>query len=92
MQDVSKKTGAPSVASIVLLRLRESHPIVELLIDYHHKSKYKSFLDSWLKFSTEEDPYLHTIFSTSRVKSGRFSSSNPNLQQVKLDWRDVFIA
>lgn len=86
------KTKQPSVASLVLLKLRGEHEVVEDLVEYSRKVKEKGFYKSWLKFSSEEDPYLHTILNTSKVKGGRFSSSDPNLQQVKLDWRGVFVA
>ena len=51
-------------------------------VPFLKKMKEKSFYVSWLKFSTEEDPSLHTIFNTSKVKGGRFSSVDPNYSRL----------
>ena len=38
------------------------------------------------------DGALHSVFTMARTRSGRLSSTDPNLQQVKRAWRRLFVA
>ena len=89
IQAVSKKTNEPSVGSLSLLRLQGRHPAPSLLLSYRQLDKYRSYLEDWLAES-EQDGRLHSVYTNAFVKSGRLSSRDPNLQQVKLDWRGLF--
>lgn len=91
VQRVSKETGKPSVDALALLRMRDKHPTIALVLAWKRLEKYREFLVAWLDAS-HEDNKIHTTFSNARVRTHRFSSENPNLQQVKVDWREVFIA
>lgn len=91
IKKISSKTRQPSTDSLSLLRLKDAHKAVPLLLKHKHLSKYHGFLVSWLKES-ERDGRIHTIFRNATVVSGRLSSSEPNLQQIKEDWRKLFVS
>lgn len=87
----------PQVNSLALLRLaniwtEQPHGYIpKLLLEWKQRGKYIGYLKSWIKWS-ESDFRLHPVFPMSRTRTGRFSSEDPNVQQVKLDWRKDFIA
>ena len=91
IQRVSETTRQPSVDALSLLRLREHHAAPYLLLKWKQNEKYIGYLRSWLKWS-QADSKLHSVLTLSRTRSGRLSSEDPNLQQVKLDWRNHFVA
>lgn len=83
--------GGPSADALALLKLREYHAAPQLLLMYKNASKYIGYLESWLKWS-EPDSKLHSVFSMTRTATGRHSSQDPNVQQIKLDWRKHIVA
>ncbi|KKL81865.1 hypothetical protein LCGC14_1990470, partial [marine sediment metagenome] len=83
--------GEPSMGKLQMLRLRGMHPGASLIFDWNRLDKEKGFLLSWLDQVSPEGR-LHTSFSNAFVQGGRLSSREPNMQQVKLAWREVFIA
>lgn len=91
IQRVSRKTKTPSTDSLSLLRSKDLHPVVGMLLSYKHLVKYRGYLESWLEES-ERDGRLHSVFSNATVVSGRLSSKEPNLQQVSGSWRSMFTA
>lgn len=90
VQRVSEKTRQPSVDALSLLRLRSHHVAPTLLLQWKQNEKHIGYLESWLEWSA--DSKLHSVITLSRTRSGRLSSEDPNLQQVKLDWRRAFVA
>lgn len=86
----STKSGAPSTAESVLLRLldMDQSGVVDKVLDFRHWAGYKSrYFDNWLE-RMDEDCRLHTNYKPFHTVTGRLSSSDPNLQQVP---RDEFI-
>lgn len=83
-------TGRRALDGLTLLRLRK-HPVAELVLRYRALQKYAGFLRSWL-VASEEDGCVHTTLTNTKVVSGRLSSRNPNLQQVKGPWRRFFVS
>jgi len=84
------KSGVPSTAESVLLRLLEMDQsgVIEAVLDYRHWAGYKSrYFDNWIT-RMDENHRLHTNFKPFHTVTGRLSSSDPNLQQVP---RDNFI-
>lgn len=80
--------GAPSTSSeSVLPRLRDSHPVISVLITYREQIKLQQFLTSWSKF-LDKNHKMHPNFKLHGTVTGRLSCKDPNLQQVP---RDVFI-
>ncbi len=86
---LSRKTGKPSLDAKVLLRMRDFRST--LVLQWRRLIKYKGYLEDWIKRS-EKDGRLHTIFTNALVVSGRLSSKEPNLMQVKLEWRRLMKA
>ena len=86
----STKSGSPSTAESVLLRLldMDQSGVVDKVLDFRHWAGYKSrYFDNWLE-RMDEDCRLHTNYKPFHTVTGRLSSSDPNLQQVP---RDEFI-
>lgn len=82
------KKGAPSTNSeSVLPRLKDSHPVIPVLIKYREQIKLKQFLVSWGGFLDKSHRMYPTVKLTGTV-TGRLSNSDPNLQQVP---RDVLV-
>ncbi|MCA1726701.1 MAG: hypothetical protein LC722_03305 [Actinobacteria bacterium] len=80
-----KKTskGALSTDATVLEKLREQHPIIEVLLEYRELSKLKStYLDALPPLVDPRDGRLHTTYVQTSASTGRLSSVNPNLQNI----------
>lgn len=90
----------PSVDADHLEKQRGKHPVVDLLLDYSETKKMKStYVEGMV-------PMLHNIglgkylgrvhpqFHFHRTDTGRFSSSDPNLQNIPRDgrMRSLFVA
>lgn len=91
VQRVSKQTGKPSVDALSLLRLKDKHPTIPPVLAWKQLQKYTEFLVQWIAASYDGGR-LHSTINNARVRTHRFSSEHPNLQQVKLDWRSMFLA
>ncbi len=75
------KTGYSTNAE-VLEKLRYEHSVVELILEYRTLAKIKStYCDSLLKV-VEEDGRIHSNFNQAETRTGRISSTEPNLQNI----------
>lgn len=75
------KTGWSTNAD-VLEKLRDKHPIVDMVLDYRMLTKLKStYADGLLKLVTP-DGRIHTNFQMTVTATGRLSSTEPNLQNI----------
>ena len=75
------KTGY-STSAEVLESLRNAHPVVEMLLDYRTLSKLKStYCDGLLKV-IGPDGRIHSSFNQTETRTGRISSTEPNLQNI----------
>jgi DNA polymerase I len=71
--------GNPSANKKVLEKI--DHPLVKHILDYRHTMKFISaFIDNMLKHNI--DGVIHSELWGQGTVTGRFSSSNPNMQQV----------
>lgn len=92
--------GKRSTKESVLQKFLGVHPVIEHILKYRELSKLSgTYIKPLLEIAkNEKDQSVHTDFKQTGTTSGRFSSSDPNLQNipVKGDWaeriRDVFIA
>jgi len=74
----SYSTGAPE-----LERLRGSHPIIDLILEYRQLAKLKStYIDALPGLINHRTGRVHTTFNQTRTATGRLSSSAPNLQNI----------
>ncbi len=86
-------SGELSIGEAVLQNLKTEHPLIPLLLKYKELQKLKTaFLDRWKNDAF--DSKLYTTYDITGTRTGRLSSSNPNLQQVPRDKniRSLFIA
>lgn len=79
---VKTENGNYSVAEDALLPFKDTHKVVELVLDYRAATKDHQFLLSYLKLTTDEDPFLRPKLILTSTETGRLSCRNPNLQQV----------
>lgn len=79
----SKKTKSGySTSAEVLEGLRYEHPAVALILEYRTYSKLKStYCDGLLKV-IEDDGRIHSSFNQTETRTGRISSTEPNLQNI----------
>ncbi len=82
----SKKTGAFSTNSSVLEELaEEGHAIAGKVLDFRKFSKLKNtYTDALPKEINPKTNRIHSNFSTTSTITGRFSSNNPNLQNIPI--------
>jgi len=77
------KTGYSTNAD-VLEGLRGKHPIIEDILEYRKVQKLKStYVDGLLK-EVGADGRIHTSFQQTLTRTGRISSTEPNLQNIPI--------
>jgi DNA polymerase-1 len=74
--------GAPSTAAAELEKLRDEHPIIELVLQYREMAKLKSTYIEPFPGLIGTDGRIHTTYHQVGTATGRLSSSDPNLQNV----------
>lgn len=75
------KTGF-STGATELAKLRELHPIIDLVTQYREYTKLKStYIDSLPKL-VDKQGKLHTTYALDVAATGRLSSHDPNLQNI----------
>ena len=77
------KTGQPSVDkdTIAVLREKRAHPIFNLILRQRSYSDALSKIKTYLKFGGKNHR-INININTNQARTGRQSSSNPNLQNV----------
>lgn len=94
-----KKTKSGySTSAEVLEGLRDKHPAVGKLLEYRTLSKLKStYCDGLLK-AVGEDGRIHSTLNQTETRTGRISSTEPNLQNIPVrtemgrEFRRFFVA
>jgi DNA polymerase I len=78
-----KKSGQYSTDASVLETLAESYELPKKIMDYRTRAKLKStYVDALPRYINTETGRLHTSFNQTVARTGRLSSSNPNLQNI----------
>jgi len=82
--------GKQSTREDILMGLVGTHPCIEKLLEYREVSKvYGTYTSPLLEMAkNDEDNAIHTDFKQTGTTSGRFSSTNPNMQNLPAsgDW------
>ena len=66
----------------VLHKLRGKHPIIDKILEYRNISKiYNTYIEG-LEAYILSDGKIHTIFKQNYARTGRLSSTEPNLQNI----------
>ena len=74
-----------STDATTLDALRDQHPIVGMIVEYRELSKLKStYVDALPALVNPGTGRLHTSYNQTGSATGRFSSSNPNLQNIPI--------
>ena len=75
-----------STKESVLQELKGAHPVIEKVLQYRELNKvYTTYTTPILELaSSSKDNSVHTDFKQTGTSSGRFSSSNPNMQNLPL--------
>src|SRR2546428_690748 len=80
-----KKSGQYSTEASVLEQLAEDHELPRKILEYRTRAKLKStYVDALPKYINPETGRLHTSFNQTVARTGRLSSSNPNLQNIPI--------
>ena len=77
------KTGYSTNAD-VLEKLKDTHPIINLIMEYRTLTKLYSTYIEGLKKACYADGKVHTIFNQALTQTGRLSSIEPNLQNIPI--------
>lgn len=94
-----KKTKSGySTNAEVLEELRPHHPVIDIILKYRSLTKLRStYVDGLLK-TVEKDSRIHTVFKQTETRTGRISSTEPNMQNIPVrtelgrEMRKFFIA
>lgn len=72
-----------STDAAVMEELRNAHPIVPLILEQRQLDKLKStYLDALPQLINPQTGRIHTSFNQTGSRTGRLSSSEPNLQNI----------
>jgi len=103
---VGKKKGKTGLSTReeILVELQDAHPIISRILEYRELNKMlTTYVDVLIRKSNEsyqsskKEYVINTDFKQIGTSSGRFSSVNPNLQNIPIkgDWskriREVFV-
>ena len=78
------KTGY-STNHDVLVKLKDDHPIIELIIEYRTYTKLKStYIDGLRLVMDEKTHRVHSSFNQTVAVTGRLSSTEPNMQNIPI--------
>lgn len=96
----AKKTqsGWKTTKESALLQIIDTHPIIEAVLSYRHYTKLHSTYITALPSFVDSGGRIHTELLQNGTESGRFSSQNPNLQNIPasgddaIDIRNLFLA
>lgn len=92
---INKKTKKPERGTGEEVLAKLNHPIVEIIKDYRGVKKLIGTYIDKLPNCLENDGKIHGSFHQYGARTGRFSSSDPNLQNIpskNKDIRPMFVA
>lgn len=77
-------TGQISTKESELVKFKDEHPIIELILSYRELNKLLGTYIDAIPPLLGEDGRLHTTFVQTGTATGRLSSQNPNLQNIPI--------
>lgn len=81
-QGIKKGKTGYSTAASELDKLRDKHPIINLITQYREVTKLKNTYVDTLPLLVDENSRLHTTYNLTMAQTGRLSSQDPNLQNI----------
>ena len=97
-QGIKKTKTGFSTAASELEKMKDRHPIINLIFEYRELNKLQSTYVVGLLKEVDQEERLHTSFNQTVTATGRLSSSGPNLQNIPIrtelgrEIRKAFIA
>ncbi len=91
IDDKAKKTkkGSYSTTEEILEKLRDKHPIVDLILQYRGLKKLlATYIDTLPTLINPRTGKVHTSYNQTVTATGRISSTNPNLQNIPIRTED----
>jgi DNA polymerase I len=80
-----KKSGQYSTTAAVLESLAERHDLPRKIIEYRTRAKLMStYIEALPRYINPATGRVHTSFNQTVARTGRLSSSNPNLQNIPI--------
>ncbi len=80
---LKKKTkNGFSTGAEILEELRDKHPVIDLVLRYRKLTKLNSTYVEGLLKTISDDGRIHTVFKQTETRTGRISSTEPNLQNI----------
>jgi DNA polymerase-1 len=99
VKGLKKTTHGYSTDVTTLEALYDAHPVIAVMMEYRELSKLKStYIDALPTLINPRTGRVHTSYNQTGTSTGRFSSSNPNLQNIPIrtalgrEIRKAFIA
>ncbi|HIZ55971.1 MAG TPA: DNA polymerase I [Firmicutes bacterium] len=77
------KTGY-STGAEVLEKLQGQHPIIGVILEYRQLTKLQSTYVTGLLKVIGADGRIHTVFKQTETRTGRISSTEPNMQNIPI--------
>ncbi len=81
-------SGGKTTKESVLLQMVDDHPVVSLVLEYRRYEKLRSTYVDALPSFVAADGRIHTTLQQNGTVSGRFSSRDPNLQNIPAGGED----
>lgn len=84
-----------STAAKVLKRLKNSHPVIPLILEYRGVGKLRESFTQKLPNEVKQDGKIHPWHNTWGAATGRFTCSTPNTQQIpakRPEVRQLFVS
>jgi DNA polymerase-1 len=79
-----KASGAYTTNAEQLEELRDAHPIIPMVLEYREVQKLLTTYVEALLGHVKEDGRVHATFLQHGASTGRFSSANPNMQNIPI--------
>lgn len=76
--------------AVLTAQQRQGSPAADALLRHRDATKTLEFLRSWLELR-DPNNVIHATYNVGFVKTGRLSSSNPNVQQISSRLKPAFI-
>lgn len=76
--------------AVLIAQQRQGSPAADALLRHRDATKTLEFLRSWLELR-DPDNVIHATYNVGFVKTGRLSSSNPNVQQISARLKPAFV-
>ncbi|HVY36063.1 MAG TPA: DNA polymerase [Candidatus Paceibacterota bacterium] len=77
-----KESGAFTTNADALVALSDAHPVIPLILKYRETQKLLTTYVEALLGHIKDDGRIHATFFQDGAATGRFSSANPNLQNI----------